>query len=152
MIAGIDPGASGALAVIDKGRVLDVLDVPKVSGEVDNVAWARAWVPLLGQADHVWIERVHAMPRQGVTSMFNFGQRYGFVIGLVSALGIPVSYVRPAEWKRKVGVAVKADKAASRIRASELFPDSAALWRRKADEGKAEAALIAYHGFLCSGA
>ena len=88
------------------------------------------------------------MPGQGVTSMFNFGDRFGFVKALAYSAGVPVTFVRPQEWKKGVGIPAKADKGVSRLRASQLFPNDADKWSRVKDDGVAEAALIAYYGSL----
>jgi crossover junction endodeoxyribonuclease RuvC len=147
MIIGIDPGANGAMAVLDGDRVT-ILDVPKVAGEIDYVAWAKEWGAVLPFLSHIWIEQVGAMPGQGVTSMFNFGQVYGFVKALAYASGTPVSFVRPQKWKVGVGITAGAAKGASRIRASQLFPQHADLWKLVKHDGRAEALLIAYYGSL----
>lgn len=146
MILGIDPGVGGALASLDStGKFLAVHDVPKVGSDPDYVAWAKLWNCYLPFADHVWIEKVGAMPGQGVTSMFSFGERYGFVIGLVAASGTPFSFVRPQEWRKTAGLVNGAAKGASRLRAKQLWP-SVDYFERAKDDGRAEAALIAFHG------
>lgn len=147
IIAGIDPGANGGLATYyldSHGLFLD--PVPKVGKEIDKVAWACEWD--LHGCDHIFIEQVGAMPGQGVTSMFNFGMVYGFVQALAFSTGVPVTFVRPQEWKKGVGIPNGADKGASRLRASQLFPNDADKWSRVKDDGLAEAALIAYYGSL----
>jgi crossover junction endodeoxyribonuclease RuvC len=147
ILAGIDPGANGALALIGFDHPI-ILDVPKVGNDIDEVAWAANWSPWLAKADHIWIEQVGAMPGQGVTSMFNFGDRFGFVKALAYAAGVPVSFVRPNAWKPAVGIAKGAEKGASRLRASQLFPAYADQWKRVKDDGRAEALLIAYYAGL----
>jgi crossover junction endodeoxyribonuclease RuvC len=145
IIAGIDPGATGALALLTPDNLF-VYDAPMVGKEVDEPAWVRLWEPVLRRADHIWIEQVGAMPGQGVTSMFNFGQRYGFVKALAYAAGASVSFVRPNVWKPAVGIKKGAEKGASRLRASQLFPQHADLWALVKHDGRAEAALVAYYG------
>ena len=147
ILAGIDPGANGALAIIDGSRVM-LLDVPKVGNDIDYPAWAKEWGMHLPWVSHIFIEKVGAMPKQGVTSMFNFGERYGFILALAYSADVPVSFFRPQEWKKAVGIAAKADKGASRLRASQLFPTHAEQWKRVKDDGRAEALLIAYAGGL----
>ncbi len=147
ILAGIDPGANGALAILD-GNLVTILDVPKVGNEIDYPAWAKEWNLFLPFVSHIWIEKVGAMPKQGVTSMFSFGQRYGFILGLAYTAGVPISFTRPQEWKKAVGIAAKADKGASRLRASQLFPGHADLWKLVKHDGRAEALLIAYAGGL----
>lgn len=146
-VAGIDPGANGGLALVLDGNLMLVAEVPKVGKEIDKVAWAKEW-RMAGAVDHIFIEQVGAMPGQGVTSMFNFGTVYGFVQALAFSAGVPVSFVRPQEWKKGVGIPNGSDKSASRIRASQLFPNDADKWSRVRDDGLAEAALIAYYGSL----
>jgi len=145
IVAGIDPGANGALALMTPDDLF-VYDVPMVGKDVDEVAWATIWMPVLRRADHIWIEQVGAMPGQGVTSMFNFGQRFGFVKAMAYLAHAPVSFVRPQAWKAGVGITKGAEKGASRLRASQLFPKHADLWARVKDDGRAEAALISYYG------
>jgi crossover junction endodeoxyribonuclease RuvC len=148
IIAGIDPGANGGMVLLtSNGTPLYVLHVPKIGKEINKGAW-KLWASPLAQAEHIFIEQVSAMPGQGVTSMFNFGVAYGFVQALAFSAGAPVSFIRPQEWKKLVGIPVGSDKSASRIRASQLFPNDADKWARVKDDGLAEAALIAYAGML----
>lgn len=146
IIAGIDPGITGALVLIDDDGYLKVYGVPTVGKDPDYVRWAQEWASPLKLAAHVWIEKVAAMPKQGVSSTFTFGERYGFILGLVAASGTAFSYVRPQEWKKRVGIVSGADKGASRLRASEMFPAHSGNWKLVKDDGKAEAALIARYG------
>jgi crossover junction endodeoxyribonuclease RuvC len=155
IIAGIDPGANGALALIDSAGLWHVEDVPKVGKDVDEVEWGRVWSNLLDREQgltHIFLEQVGAMPGQGVTSMFSFGDRFGFVKALAYSAGVPVSFLRPQEWKKLVGIPNGAAKGASRLRASQLFPQHADQWARVKDDGRAEAVLIAYAGALKLGA
>lgn len=147
MIIGIDPGINGAMACLGADHTLDIFDVPKIGKEPDYVTWASVWGANLPFAKHVWIEKVGAMPGQGVTSMFNFGERYGFVIGLVASANVPFSFVRPQAWKAAAGITNNAEKGASRLRAKQIFP-GADWFDRAKDDGRAEAALIAYVGMI----
>lgn len=147
IIAGIDPGANGALAFVGCHE-LYVVPVPKIGKDVDERAWWKTWSELIAEAHHIFIEQVGARPGQGVTSMFNFGDRFGFVKALAYSAGVPVSFVRPQEWKKGVGIPSGSEKGASRIRASQLFPNDADKWSRVRDDGLAEAALIAHYGSL----
>jgi crossover junction endodeoxyribonuclease RuvC len=148
IIAGIDPGANGGLAMIGYTEEQYVVPVPKVGKDVDERMWWLHWHDALKEAHHIFIEQVGAMPGQGVTSMFNFGDRFGFVKALAYSAGVPVSFIRPQEWKKIVGIPTGSEKGASRIRASQLFPNDADKWSRVKDDGLAEAALIAYAGSL----
>ena len=145
MILGIDPGKSGAMAAVDGSTLAGVWDVPCAGGEPDFVEWARVWNCTLPFAGHVWIEKVASMPKQGVASTFDFGRSYGFAIGLVAAAGVPFSFVRPQEWRKTAGLVNGAAKGASRLRAKQLWPH-VDLFDRAKDDGRAEAALIAFHG------
>jgi crossover junction endodeoxyribonuclease RuvC len=88
------------------------------------------------------------MPGQGVTSMFNFGEKFGFVQALAFSTNAAVSFMRPQEWKKLVGIPAGSEKGASRLRASQLFPQHSDNWARVRDDGRAEAVLIAYAGML----
>lgn len=148
MIVGIDPGLSGALAWYD-GETLTVEDMPTLSltrgGKAKRaVDGSRLAALLRPRVDHVVIERVAAMPKQGVSSVFSFGQTYGLILGVVAALQIPHTTVPPATWKRALGVPKAKDGA--RARATELLPEWADRWARAKDDGRAEAALIALYG------
>lgn len=150
-VVGIDPGLSGAVAVFDlTNKLLAVHDMPTMmvrSGRSDKRQLSE---PLLAdilrqvKPDHAYLEFVSAMPGQGVTSMFNFGVGYGAIRGVLAALEIPVSTVTPGKWQRDLGLAKGKD--ANRARAAQLFPDSSSMFVRVKDDGRADAALIAYWG------
>ncbi len=90
------------------------------------------------------VERVSAMPGNGAVSMFNFGRSYGDVRGVIGALDIPLHFVTPQKWKKHFGLT--SDKDQSRLRAIRMFPAVADQFKRKKDDGRAEAALIALYG------
>ena len=94
----------------------------------------------------VVIEQVSAMPGQGVTSMFNFGQSFGILKGICSAMQLPMFFVRPAKWKKYFNL-INSQKDASRTRAIEIFPYFSSQLSKKKDSNKADAILIAsfYH-------
>ena len=152
-VIGIDPGISGAIAIFEDGKLDAVIDMPTL--EVDSgktkkrhisaiglVRILETWTLVSDGQAHIVIEKVGAMPGQGVTSMFNFGRSAGIIEGVVAALQRPYTYVIPAAWTKAVGRA--AGKDASRMRAMELFPAKADLFKRAKDDGRADAALIAY--------
>ena len=149
-VIGIDPGISGAISVFSRfpNTMHDVFDMPTL--EVDSGKTKKRHISASGLRDilvtfptaHVVIEKVGAMPGQGVSSMFNFGRSAGIIEGVVAALRMPHTYVTPATWTKAVGRA--AGKDASRMRAMELFPTRADLFKRAKDDGRADAALIAY--------
>ena len=142
-ILGIDPGISGALAFYFTAAPdrVSVEDIPVADGMVDAVTVAQRITQI--RPDVAVIEKVGAMPGQGVSSMFRFGQAFGTLQGVVSALGVPLHTVGPAKWKRHYGL--DADKEAARALALRLFP-SVEHFARKKDHGRAEAALIARYG------
>jgi crossover junction endodeoxyribonuclease RuvC len=151
MILGIDPGAHGAIAVLSPtGELLGVHDMPTVEVAVGKGKRTRlAEAALAGLikeagATHAFVERVSAMPGQGVSSMFAFGEALGIAKGILAALAVPTTHITPQQWKR--AMRVTDDKGGCRLRAMQLFPASAAQFSRAKDDGRAEAALIALHG------
>ena len=90
----------------------------------------------------VVVEHVNAMPGQGVTSMFNFGQSFGVIKGICSALSIPIHFVRPTKWKKHFNL-IKTNKDASRTKVIEVYPEISSKLSRKKDSNKADAILIA---------
>lgn len=146
MIVGIDPGKSGGVAVLDDtGAFVGGIRTPLLQhGKRDlvNVRQINLWVDTAHpvKVSHVVLEQVNAMPGQGVTSMFNFGRHTGAVEAYALFLGVPVTWVTPQKWKGFFNLSK--DKMASLDRARLEFGDNA-LWRVKANDGIAEAALIA---------
>lgn len=152
-IAGIDPGKTGALAILHPDGSAEFFDVPriKLKGK-DKPAWslwAREWRIALALAapEAVVIEDIAARPGQGVTSMFSFGRTLGFAHGLVSIAlpEVPIHFVTPSVWKAKLGL-LNSGKGASREKCRTLFPTAAGALSRVKDDGRAEAALIAHYG------
>jgi crossover junction endodeoxyribonuclease RuvC len=149
-VIGIDPGLKGAIALIRSGDLIDALDMPLLDGQVDGAViceFIRRQGFILGlhhTVPQVWIEKVHSMPKQGVTSVFTFGQAYGIAIGAAQASGATINYARPQEWKGHFGLS--ADKKESSALARDLFPDHLDRFKRVKDNGRAEAALIALYG------
>jgi len=149
-VIGIDPGISGAISVFDwfTQSLVEVVDMPTL--EVDSGKTKKRHISAVSLGNyltlfsnaHVVVEKVGAMPGQGVSSMFNFGRSAGIIEGVVAALRMPSTYVTPATWTKAVGRA--AGKDASRMRAMELFPAKADLFKRAKDDGRADACLIAY--------
>ncbi len=138
---GIDPGVSGAIAFMENGYFLSVHDMPLIKegnkNQVDPYALAR--IIRSRKVTSANVEKVSAMPGQGVTSMFNFGRSYGVILGTLGAMNIYTNLIRPVEWKNKFDL-IKKEKDASRILAQELFP--LAPLKRKKDHGRADAMLI----------
>jgi hypothetical protein len=152
MFLGIDPGLSGAVAVLDDdGALVCVHDTPiltlkvarGIRHEYDVPGLVSLLAPYRGSQAHVILEKSQPMPGQGTRSMFTIGYGYGLWLGILGALRIPYTPVRPAVWKKAFSPGT--DKEASRHRAMQLFP-SADL-RRKKDHGRAEALLLAWYGW-----
>lgn len=152
-VLGVDPGVHGALVLLDTDTdLLVVEDMPIVSVKrasrpgTHNLISEGHLAGLVSalSPDVAWIERVHAMPRQGVVSSFNFGLGFGQVLGVLAAIKVPFYLVSPGEWKRLFRLG--ADKQAARLLASRMFPDSAMKFSRVRDDGRAEAALLAVFG------
>jgi len=156
LLIGIDPGISGSICFFEDGKIIDVIEMPtmaegkknkrQVNGsQIYNEIYKR--IPKDPNQDiRVVIEQVSAMPGQGVTSMFNFGQSFGILKGICSAMQLPVYFVRPAKWKKYFGL-INSEKDASRTRAIEMFPYFSSQLSKKKDSNKADAILIAsfYH-------
>jgi crossover junction endodeoxyribonuclease RuvC len=143
---GIDPGITGAVAILDhEGIIVQVVDMPvmgkgKGKQQINPAALGDLVNPFVHMAPcYAALERVSAMPGQGVSSMFSMGDSYGCIRGVLGAYQIPVEIVTPQTWKRHFRL--DSDKERSRAKAIELFP-SAALARKK-DHGRAEALLLA---------
>ena len=153
LIIGIDPGVSGSICFFKDGKILDVIEMPtmnegkKIKKQVNG---AQIYNEITKRIDdksdlnniRVVIEHVTAMPGQGVTSMFNFGQSFGILKGICSAMQIPMFFVRPAKWKKYFNL-INSEKDASRTRAIEIFPYFSSRLSKKKDSNKADAILIA---------
>ena len=152
LIIGIDPGISGSICFLEDGVIKDVLEMPtmiegkknkkQVNGsQIFNEISFR--IKLYEKKNiKVVIEQVSAMPGQGVTSMFNFGQSFGILKGICSAMQLPIYFVRPAKWKKYFNL-INSEKDASRTRAIEIFPYFSSNLSKKKDSNKADAILIA---------
>ena len=131
LIIGIDPGISGSICFLEDGKILDVLEMPTMAEGKKNkrqVNGSQIYNEILERVSknkehdiRVIIEQVSAMPGQGVTSMFNFGQSFGILKGICSAMQLPMYFVRPAKWKKYFGL-INSEKDASRTRTIEMFP------------------------------
>lgn len=151
-IIGIDPGASGAVAILEAdGSLVQVFDMPAVEIVVGGKAKRRVSPEMLASELRLYapgaqavVEQVGAMPGQGVTSMFAFGHAYGLCLGVLAGLGVPTRTVTPGAWKK--AMKLNTGKDASRAEAARRWPAQAGEFRRVKDDGKAEAALIAAWG------
>ena len=152
IIVGIDPGKTGAMAIVHPDGAVLLYDVPTINLKgKDKPAWSewsRSWCMGLDLAvpDMVVIEDIAARPGQGVTSMFTFGRTLGFAHGLVAATtSCPVHFVTPSVWKGKLGL-LNSSKGASREKARTFYPRAACHLTRVKDDGRAEAILLADYG------
>ena len=152
LIIGIDPGISGSICFFQDGVIKDVVEMPtmiegkKNKKQVNGSQIFNEISEKIKNMDKknvkVVIEHVTAMPGQGVTSMFNFGQSFGILKGICSAMQLPVYFVRPAKWKKYFNL-INSEKDASRARAIEIFPYYSSNLSKKKDSNKADAILIA---------
>ena len=152
LIIGIDPGISGSICFLQDGVIQDVLEMPtmidgkKNKKQVNGSQIFNEISEKIKDIDKrnikVVIEHVTAMPGQGVTSMFNFGQSFGVLKGICSAMQLSMHFVRPAKWKKYFGL-IKTEKDASRTKVIEIFPYISAQLSRKKDSNKADAVLVA---------
>ena len=152
LIIGIDPGISGSICFFEDGKIIEVLEMPTMTDGKKNkrqVNGSQIYNEILKRINknekqniRVIIEQVSAMPGQGVTSMFNFGQSFGILKGICSAMQLSMYFVRPARWKKYFGL-INSEKDASRTKAIEMFPYFSAQLSKKKDINKADAILIA---------
>ena len=152
LIIGIDPGISGSICFFEDGKIIDVIEMPTMTDGKKNkrqVNGSQIYNEILKRINkiekqniRVIIEQVSAMPGQGVTSMFNFGQSFGILKGICSAMQLPIYFVRPAKWKKYFNL-INSEKDASRTRAIEIFPYFSSNLSKKKDSNKADAILIA---------
>ena len=151
LIIGIDPGISGSICFFENGKIIEAIEMPvmtegkKNKKQVNGAQINNEFLKRIHNKDddiRVVIEQVSAMPGQGVTSMFNFGQSYGILKGICSAMQLPMFFVRPAKWKKYFNL-INSQKDASRTRAIEIFPYFSTQLSKKNDSNKADAILIA---------
>ena len=152
LIIGIDPGISGSLCFFEDGKIIDLVEMPSMAEGKKNkrqVNGAQIYNEIFSRIKNfekkdikVVIEQVSAMPGQGVTSMFNFGQSFGVLKGICSAMQLPMYFVRPAKWKKYYNL-INSKKDASRTKVIEIFPYISMQLSKKKDSNKADAILIA---------
>ena len=151
IVIGIDPGISGSICFFENGKILDVIEMPTMTEGKKNKRQVNGSQIFneISQRIHksekheirVIIEQVSAMPGQGVTSMFNFGQSFGILKGICSSMQLPMYFVRPAKWKKYFNL-INSQKDASRTKAIEIFPYFSRQLSKKKDSNKADAILI----------
>ena len=152
LIIAIDPGINGAICFFENGEVKDVFEMPTMAEGKKNkrqVNGHQMYNELSYrikkyniQNINVVVEQVSAMPGQGVTSMFNFGQSFGVIKGICAAMQLPIFFVRPTKWKKHFEL-INSQKDASRTKAIEMFPKISSILSKKKDSNKADAILIA---------
>ena len=152
LIIGIDPGISGAICFFENGEIKDIIEMPNMASGKKNKRqingpqiFNEISVRIKGIPKKdvlVVMEQVSAMPGQGVTSMFNFGQSFGVIKGVCSAMQLSMYFVRPTKWKKYYSL-IKCEKDASRTKVIEIFPYISSKLSRKKDSNKADAILIA---------
>ena len=150
LIIGIDPGISGAICFFEEGQVKEIIDMPvmadgkKNKRQLNSARLVNIFKENSSNNEEVAVvvEQVNAMPGQGVTSMFNFGQSFGVLKGICSAMQLSMHFVRPAKWKKYFEL-INTQKDASRTKAIEMFPKISSILAKKKDSNKADAILIA---------
>ena len=151
-VIGIDPGITGAICFFENGKIKDVIDMPTMASGNKNkkqINGSQIFNEISlrvkgynSENINVVVEQVSAMPGQGVTSMFNFGQSFGVIKGICSAMQLSTYYIRPVKWKKYFGL-IKSEKDASRTKVIEIFPYISSNLSKKKDANKADAILIA---------
>ena len=149
-IVGIDPGLSGAIAILENNKVLSIFDMPimaegkKNKKQLNSAQLVKIIKENIKMEDEVAVvvEQVNAMPGQGVTSMFNFGQTFGAIKGVCAALNLPIFFVRPSKWKKHFEL-INSSKDSSRTKVIEMYPSLSDQMARKKDVNKSDAILIA---------
>ena len=152
IIIGIDPGINGAISIIENKKIIEVYDTPtmidgkKNKRQINGAQVTNIFRERLNREKEVVVvvEHVNAMPGQGVTSMFNFGQSFGVIKGICAALNLPIYFVRPAKWKKHFNL-IKTNKDASRTKVIEVYPEISSKLHRKKDSNRADAILIALY-------
>ena len=148
-IIGIDPGLSGAIAILENNKIKELFEMPvmpegkKNKRQLNSAQLVKLLKDNFDKKEEisVVVEQVNAMPGQGVTSMFNFGQTFGAIKGICAALGLPIFFVRPAKWKKHFEL-INSSKDASRTKAIEMFPSISEQLSKKKDVNKSDAILI----------
>ena len=150
IVVGIDPGLSGAIAILENNKVLNIFDMPVMAEGNKNKRQLNSaqLVNIIKDSTKpdaelaVVVEQVNAMPGQGVTSMFNFGQTFGAIKGVCAALELPIFFVRPSKWKKHFEL-INSSKDSSRTKVIEMYPSLSSQLAKKKDVNKSDAILIA---------
>lgn len=147
---GIDPGKTGGIAAMSDNFV-DVFPIPLAGDEIDMpLIYDKLQEISIGRTDvRAYIEKVHAMPQQGVRSMFTFGFTVGALHGIIACLKIPLFQISPQSWKKLVLVDTKKDKDAAITYCRNVYPDVSLFATERSrtyHDGMAEALCIATYG------
>ncbi len=143
IIAGIDPGFSGAICRMEPGIGVQAFDMPVIKNKKNEID-EQALVGLLRGCDHVFCEKSQVMPGQGISSSGRYMMSFGIIRGICAGLSIPYTLVAPQTWKKTMMPDMPKDKGASIIVAARLFPEL--MMVRKKDHGKADSLLICEYG------
>jgi len=149
-VMGVDIGAQGSFSLYVDGKFERVIDMPCVEvirgGKKKNHISAQGVAAAIKELNptHAIVEKVGAMPNQGVTSMFAFGRAAGLIEGALSALSVPITFVTPQAWMKATQCGKGKD--AIRHRCMELHPDHQQLFARVKDSGRADSTMMAYYG------
>ena len=143
IVCGIDPGFSGALAIVNDFGDCDTMDIPILGTASDKLINSAMIARFLGDfnVEFAVVEKAQAMPKQGVSSCFRYGVSYGQILAVLQCGLIPYQTVPPRKWKKDMRLST--DKSLSRLRATELLPKAAKQFELVKDHGRAEAALLA---------
>lgn len=151
IIAAVDPGKTGAIVLLEDGMPIDFADFVTVKvgkKTVLNMPLIANYVRKWPAPDVAYIERVHAMPKQGVSSTFDFGKSTGFAYGMFAAWGVRIEELTPQAWLKATGIGTGKGKDASRLWATNKWPQHAKWFARKKDNGRSDACAIGYAGWL----
>jgi crossover junction endodeoxyribonuclease RuvC len=147
-IAGIDPGQTGAIAIMERdGTLVNVYDMPVLSDGKRKIVDGHEVLRILDNedVDTVYLEKAQTMPGQGISSSGHYMKGAGIIEGIIIALGTAYELIHPATWKRAVMRDMPKEKEASVIKVRQLYPDYEGLTHKK-HHGRADAILIAYYG------
>ena len=149
-IIGIDPCLSGAIAILENNKVVGIYDMPvmaegkKNKRQLNSAQLVNIIKDNINTKEEITVvvEQVNAMPGQGVTSMFNFGQTFGAIKGVCAALNLSIFFVRPSKWKKHFEL-INSSKDSSRTKVIEMYPSLSRQLSKKKDVNKSDAILIA---------
>jgi len=139
-IIGLDPGVNGAAVLLREDGTVDIAQFNKMT-QADIAEALYEWTLDIDKPCHAYLEKVHAMPKQGVSSTFKFGMGFGFLVGCLTAFKIRFEYVTPNTWQKALSCQSHGDKNVTKTKAQQLFPNE------KVTHATADALLIAEYGW-----